>query len=580
MHSVVCAVLLARAFADTEAPAAPLGLYQIDTPQLTVVGEGPTRVTVESQTAIPRANGFAIRFSIDNSKGPEQDLRLSYRSNTGTGAGTISSKTVALKAGERRHVDLPTPSTATAGLVEAHSTVNQGIVSIYFNTLGPDQHALLAIGRPVEFEEFAGEPPHFSEAGEQPASARAVIVAAADAPTEPMSYSGYELVAIPDPGTFEQLSASQKSALEAYLLAGGLVVMRPANVAGALPLLNGSNETNPYGLGTVIVTEKTLSTVNIPWAQAVLNPRASAAQWATPSRARWPLLPQATPPLGAFLLIIMAFTAVIGPGSVWVARRRGAPALLLTIPAVALGTCLLIIGFSVFGEGFSVHSAVYSYTWLDTPRSRALTVGVGGYYANISPEPPALPLSTTVVTPWGDTSEKLTPGCVWGEGLTLGGEAMPARAYREWGLMTVEPTRARLIVKSVGDGLEVQNALGWPIVSLTVNVKGTLYSATGIVDGARGALHAPMYRLPRLDVPTPPPGSSRNVGGWFSTRYELDSDEPEPARFSPRVGATFDRQLEPGEFIASITGQGFFPTGGVTAVLHDGLHLVRGEVSQ
>ena len=107
-------------------------------------------------------------------------------------------------------------------------------------------------------------------------------------------------------------------------------------------------------------------------------------------------------------------------------RRRGAPALLLTIPAIALSTCLLIIGFSVIGEGFSVHSAVYGYTWLDATRNRALTFGIGGYYANISPSSVTLPLGATVVGPWADSFEKPTPGLEWGEGLTLGPAAMPS----------------------------------------------------------------------------------------------------------------------------------------------------------
>ena len=66
------------------------------------------------------------------------------------------------------------------------------------------------------------------------------------------------------------------------------------------------------------------------------------------------LLPQATAPLGRFLFIITLFTLAIGPGSVWVARRRGPAALLVTIPGTALVTCVLIIGYSLIADGFRV----------------------------------------------------------------------------------------------------------------------------------------------------------------------------------------------------------------------------------
>src|SRR5262249_2202373 len=80
------------------------------------------------------------------------------------------------------------------------------------------------------------------------------------------------------------------------------------------------------------------------------------------------LLPQATAPMGTFLVIISLFTLLIGPGSIWVAKKRGPGALLVTIPGTALVSCALIVSSSILKDGFSIHASAQGYTEIDSRR--------------------------------------------------------------------------------------------------------------------------------------------------------------------------------------------------------------------
>ena len=577
MHSLWLGLLLISAQYEPAAPpAAGLGDYQIDKAELQVLSAGATRVSVESQSAAPHAGAFPLCFVIDNSKGPRQRLTLSYKGNARELTSAIV-RSVDLEAGERRRVTVPIPALLNSGLVEAQGPGSSGKMSVYFNMLGNTQHSVLALGTTVDFEELVGATTGSSENDNRVPDTRVLVMAPGDAPSEAMSYSGYEMVIITSADALDALSASQRSALESHLLQGGSVVIRgPVRNWSAFPLVGQAEVTSqPYGLGTLTVATSSLAKRALVWATPLVNPRAPRSSDEVEG---WQLLPQATPTLIRFLLIIVAFTLVIGPGSFWLARRRGPMILLFSIPFIAVSTCALIIVSSVLNEGFSVHTAVYGYTWLDGPRNRALTFGLGGYYANLANSSMRLSSTSTVLMSQGNNSERYTAGYRWEEGINLNSDFMPSRRYREWGLISLEPTRAHVTVKREGTVLTLQNALGSPISQITVNIDGKEYTARGVADGAAAALQPERSALPTLVVPqaVAPPQATM----FKRARYGAPTPT-EVERFDQHLRDSFtSRPLQPNEFVAAISGQGFVPTGGVAAELHDGKHIVRGEISE
>jgi hypothetical protein len=261
-------------------------------------------------------------------------------------------------------------------------------------------------------------------------------------------------------------------------------------------------------------------------------------------------------PVARFLIIITLFTLLIGPGSVWLARRRGPAILLASIPVTAFATCVVILSSSLLLDGFTVHAATYGYTLLDARHHRAVTVGVDAWYANLAPRSGSFPSTVSLVAPQrsGDaTSVSIT----WGDGARYGSGYIPSRTYREWGVVGVEATRARLVVKQKGDGWVLQNGLGHRVQHVWVRLGEALYSASDVRDGAEVAL-------------TTDDRVSEQLLELVAAQRFVES------QWKPLVMAP----LGDGEFLGAIEGAGFVSTGGVAMNLHDGKHVVRGEVER
>lgn len=533
--------------------------YQIAQVTRLEVASGRTRVSVESNAPSPRSGTFPVRFFIDNTTGPRQVVTLSIRA-TVNGSSHVVSRAVEVNPGERRTVNVPVPSEMRYGAVRADGagiTENAG-TSMYFQATYEPQRVVMSISRPEQFEKFIGKPPKYSGAN--------VLVHAIppqEAPEELASYLGYDCVTVPDGATLDGLDEAARRALEAYVATGGhLLVGGTIRSSAVFPLQTSLKPgNNDYGFGKLVLSAGAPTSTGLdvfregpsvlphgPMPEYERRYNAAAAQ-------RDLLLPQATAPLGRFLFIIALFTLAIGPGSVWVARRRGPAALLVTIPATAIVTCVLIISYSVIADGFVVHGSTYGYTLLDGREHRAITQGVTAYYANLAPAKAVFGPSTVVVAPSDERRDRYVADLTWRDGLTLGGDFVPSRTYREWGFVSVEPSRARLVVKRKGDTWVVQNALGAQIERVALNIDGRFFSGGPVRDGGEEELKA---------------GNTLSVTATTAN-----------SRFGSNVArAVSDKPLKPREFLARIEGQGLVPTGGIGMQLHDGQHWVRGEFEE
>lgn len=530
--------------------------YQVAQVSRADVANGPTVVAVENNAPAPRTASFPVRVFIDNTRGPTQALSLSIQGMVAGGTHVVR-REVEVKAGERRTVNIPVPSELRYGSVKASGPgIRENVGgSMYFQSTYEPQKVVLSLSQPEQFERFVGKPPRYSGA-----NVLVHPIPPSEAPTELASYLGYDLVVVPTSGLLEGLDEAQRSALEAYAASGGhLLVGGPLRSGAMFPLATLREGDNAYGFGSVMVAgARSLEDLALFRPSFPVSPHGPLPEYErryNRDSQQDVLLAQATAPLGRFLLIIGLFTLAIGPGSVWVARRRGPAALLVTIPGTALVTCVLIIGYSLIADGFTVHTASYGFSLLDSRGHRLVTHGVTAYYANLAPSRARLDPSTMVIAPWADGREKYIADLTWKNGLTLGGDFVPSRTYREWGFTSIEPTRARIVVKRKGDGWVAQNALGVKVERLMVNVDGRHFTGGAVRDGGEVELAA---------------GNLMN-----------HADAPAFNRFAPGVlDVVAKRPLVHHEFLARIEGESLVPTGGINASLNAAQHWVRGEFEE
>jgi hypothetical protein len=531
--------------------------YQIAQVNRIDVASGRTRVAVESNAPSPRSGSFPVRFFIDNTTGPRQVINLSIRSTVSGGMHSVV-RSVEVNAGERRTVNVPVPSEMRYGTVRAEGPgiTEDANASMYFQATYDPQRVVLTISRPEQFEKYVGKSPRYSGANVQ-----VHAIPPAEAPGELASYLGYDAIVVPDGSTLDTLDEVQRRALEAYVATGGhLLVGGGVRSPAIFPLLKAIRPgATQYGFGKLLVTTGVPSGDLDVFRDAIpVSPHGSLPEYErryNNEAKKDLLLPQATAPLGRFLLIITLFTLAIGPGSVWVARRRGPAALLVTLPGTAVLTCAMIITYAQIADGFTGHTSSYGYTLLDSQQHRFITQGVTAYYANLAPSKATFGPSTMLVAPSEDRREKYVADLSWKDGLTLGGDFVPSRTYREWGFVSVEPTRARVVVKKKGDGWVVQNALGVRVEKVVVNVDGRFFTGGPIRDGGEETLLA---------------GNTLTYTGNLAAN-----------RFSSDVAqAVAHRALQHHEFLARIVDETLVPTGGVSTKLNDAEHWVRGEFEE
>ncbi|HZI11427.1 MAG TPA: hypothetical protein VE153_13665 [Myxococcus sp.] len=427
--------------------------------------------------------------------------------------------------------------------------------------------ALMVLGTAKSFEALTGLPK--TEEDQSPLFA-ARFIDPKEAPRELSAYVGYPVVAVTEEAL--ELPADVWAVLETYAATGGTLVLPrpPRDLRERLPLLpaGGTPPESLYGFGLVHTCDSPvgcgtlLASAVSEDAEGPVKPMGPPPRWERGNALRGghpPLLSSARAPVGRFLLLIFAFALAVGPGALALSRRKGPVAVLVVVPLVSLVTCLALVSWSVLVDGFAVHAARYSLTWLDSERSRAVTLGVGAWYANLAPDPVKLPVTSALLAP--DDTEDSQADLDWTEGLTVERGFLPARTYREWGEVAVLPSRARLVLRGEGDARRVQNALGARLEEGLVKVGGAHYRVPVLEDGAE----APLGELVVVEP------------DWL--KLEQSPIDRAGSRLLPRA-VGFTASLEDGGFLVRVGGVGPAPTAAVPVELEEGMHLVRGRVEE
>ena len=542
----------------------PLG-YRVVQGNLETSADGGLRFSAMNGTLSPSRGYYPVEVMLHNEGSTPRVVRVSVEAR-GSGGG-LTTRQVEVGARQRVPVSLPVSVQASNVMVRADSPgLNLRPISFYaVQTTRP----VLVLGSERAFQEGTRLPER-----ERDPDFSVRFLSAEEAPRELAPYVGHVMVVVA--GEVAALPAETWSALEAYASTGGLLVLLrpPRDVLQRLPLLPEPGEGYfRYGFGQVRLCgdpadcgTRLLSDVSLTdqdRTRAVL-PAGSAPSWQrryalyndTP-----PLLPGVQAPVGRFLLLITLFVLAVGPGGLLLARRKGPVALLIAVPSVALATCLGLVAWSVLVEGFSLHAARQSLTWLDRERDRAMTLGVSGYYANLAPDGVQVPALGALVSA-DVTWDQVELEADWTQGMRVTGGFLSARTYREWGELAARPTRARLALRSDASGSRVQNALGAPLADGFLFWKGTLWRLPALAEGGEGAL-SPVTGLEPREA----------ASHFLKVQGSVDQ-----RRFGVAAWDAFGAALPEGGFIARLTGEGLGAVTPLPVKLYQGAHLVRGGV--
>jgi hypothetical protein len=250
-------------------------------------------------------------------------------------------------------------------------------------------------------------------------------------------------------------------------------------------------------------------------------------------------------PVYGFMVLITAFAVLIGPVNYFYLRRKRMLWLLLvTVPATAVATSVLLVGYSVAAHGFSIRSRIRSLTVLDQKGHSAVTVARLALFAGVapargmqfSPETAVYPVFPPMVEPgalavdWTE-NQSLTSGWLLSrtrtQFLTIGHAEQPDRVDVKTGQ---------------NGGLAIVNGLPWELEAVLVaDASGRLLWARNVLPSASEPL-ADVSETNRMDF-------VRLLG---RNRPELPENFSSPV-FNPLVG----RRPRPFNFMARFSDAHF-----------------------
>lgn len=192
-------------------------------------------------------------------------------------------------------------------------------------------------------------------------------------------------------------------------------------------------------------------------------------------------------PVVMFLVLITIFSIVIGPLNYFVlARRKQLHLLLLTIPALAFVTSLLLFGYTVVAHGFSVKARCRSLTLIDQAAKSAVTFNRLSLYAGQAPSGGMQFSHDTAVYPiWPESQEFESGQLDWTDKQTFTSGWLRSRTRTQFLTVGHRTERGRLEVTGSGpDKLTVANGFEWGFAPLVVaNDQGQLFVGKSVAAG-------------------------------------------------------------------------------------------------
>ena len=197
-------------------------------------------------------------------------------------------------------------------------------------------------------------------------------------------------------------------------------------------------------------------------------------------------------PVYGFMVLITVFAVLIGPVNYFYLRRKRLLWLLLvTVPAMALATSLLLLGYSVAAHGFSIRSRIRDLTVLDQKSHSAVIVARLSLFAGVAPARGMQFSPETAVYPvFPPTAEPGAFAVDWTGGQSLTSGWLFSRTRTQFLTIRHAEQQARVDVKPRQEGgLAIVNGLPWELEAVLVaDASGQLLSARNVLPGATESL--------------------------------------------------------------------------------------------
>lgn len=230
-----------------------------------------------------------------------------------------------------------------------------------------------------------------------------------------------------------RMAAEQQEALRRFVFAGGTVVVGEPDRLPAGPLRDLAAKGGSHGLGHCVVVDAGGGDTGALRATLGALPRAGLGGWPAPPALQQQ---QEVPGLGAapakvFLVVILAFAVLAGPVNFLLLRRWRRPLLVLvTVPALGLGTTLVMLGYGLLHDGLGIRGVVRSWTLLDQERHEAAGLAARTLFCGTSPSSLDMGTDGLLVAPRASDHQDRTDPDRWhfdGANGQLDGGALPSR---------------------------------------------------------------------------------------------------------------------------------------------------------
>jgi hypothetical protein len=332
-------------------------------------------------------------------------------------------------------------------------------------------------------------------------------------PTNWIGYTSLRAVVV-GAREWEQLNEAQKSALMTWTACGGDLILADGEPGARAHFFGRIHRTTAEaitrdGLASVLAAA---DKVHDPtWALPVN--RASDWNLIAARGFRLPVPGVHGVPARAYLIILIAFSLLIGPANYWLLwRKRQQVLFVLTAPLISVLFIVVLAGYVVAGEGLAVSGRAVTFTMLDQAKAQAVTRGSASLYAaGMTPSGGlrfARDVAVVAIGPDGSGNRgqqviDLTDQQRFASGV------IQARAPTNLEVVSFRPARERLAFTSSGDTVHVVNALGATVTHLLYRSGGKVYSLTGpLPEGGRGTLK-PGSPAPSAVVPAGLPLTTR-----------------------------------------------------------------------
>lgn len=347
-------------------------------------------------------------------------------------------------------------------------------------------------------------------------------------PTNWLGYTSLRAVVI---GTAEwgQLTDPQRNALLTWTACGGDLIVVDGDLKSFVPgartaPLDATVRAYFFGRIHVPTSASFAATGGLTGALAVAD-KTRDANWSLPANRavdwgkigargfRLPIPGVSGVPARTYLLILLAFSFVIGPLNYWfLLRQRRQVLLVLTVPLISAVFILLLAGYVVAGEGFGVRGRAMTFTMLDQVRMEAVTRGSISLYASGMTPGGGLRFPRDVaVFPIGRDGggSQGQHTMVLSELQRYSSGVIQARSPTNLEEIAFRPARERLSFNVEGNAVRVVNGLDSNISTLVYRMGNTSYSLTApLPAGGQGVLQHG-GRPAGVAVPTDLPLSDR-----------------------------------------------------------------------